>query len=299
MTHSVRHEKRMLPQEQMIESVRHLCDSDNAIVAAAMYGSFARGEGDEFSDIEFYLFVDDSAYDTFDLGTWIQRIAPVDDCFPNEFGTTVALFSSLIRGEFHASPASSMSQVRTWASNVWVQDVDSMVVLDRTGELRGHLSALVGSGPDRSDPNEVSLLFQRFLDWIVFGTSVLRRGEHARALELLWFIHRHLLWMVRILEGATANYPTPSKALETDISSEAYERYKTCAAVLSRESLEDAYSASWSWGKELMAALSQSSGVPQPETVMTRLDERFAEWFAERKTPNNLDEGDADKRFQF
>ena len=96
----------MLPQEQMIESVRRLCREDGAIVAAAMYGSFTRGEGDEFSDIEFHLFVDDSSYGGFDLEAWIRRIAPVDVCLVNEFGTTVALFSSLIRGEFHASPAS-------------------------------------------------------------------------------------------------------------------------------------------------------------------------------------------------
>ena len=283
----------MLQQEHMIQAVRELCKEDERIAAAAMYGSFTRGEGDEFSDIEFYLFVDDSSHDTFDLEAWIPKIAPVDECFQNEFGTTVALFSSLIRGEFHASPASSMSQVRTWSSNVWIQDVDSIVILDRTGELKEHLSALVGSGPERSDLNEVSLVLRRFLDWIVFGTSVLRRGEYARALELLWFVHRHLLWMVRILEGTTAHYPTPSKALEADISAKAYERYKTCTAVLSRESLEDAYTASWSWGKELMTALSQSCGIPQPKTVMTRLDERFTEWFAERETPNKPDAGDS------
>ena len=87
--------------------------------------------------------------------------------------------------------------------------------------------------------------------------------------------------MVRILEGTTAHYSTPSKALEADISAEAYERYKTCTAILSRESLEDAYSASWWWGKDLITALSLSCGMPRPETVMARLDERFSEWFAE------------------
>ena len=81
----------------MIETVRALCEADEAIVAAAIYGSFTRGEGGEFSDIEFYLFVDDSACDSFDLPAWIESIAPVDECFQNEFGTTVALFANLIR----------------------------------------------------------------------------------------------------------------------------------------------------------------------------------------------------------
>ena len=40
-----------------------------------------------------------------------------------------------------------------------------------------------------------------------------------------------------------------------------------------------------------MTALSQFSGVPQSEKVITRLDERFTEWFAGRGTTNELDAG--------
>ena len=42
-----------------------------------------------------------------------------------------------------------------------------------------------------------------FVDGIIFGTSVLARGELARALEILSWNHRNLLQMARILEGAT------------------------------------------------------------------------------------------------
>ena len=78
-----------------------------------------------------------------------------------------------------------MSQVQNWAENVWVDDADSMIILDRTGDLREHLTVLVGYGPDRSQPEYISLLFRRFLDWMIFGTNVLRRGEYASALEIL------------------------------------------------------------------------------------------------------------------
>jgi predicted nucleotidyltransferase len=53
----------MLQQEVMIEKVRQLCDQDERVVATLMYGSFALGEGDRFSDIEFYLFFADEALD--------------------------------------------------------------------------------------------------------------------------------------------------------------------------------------------------------------------------------------------
>ncbi len=270
----------MLPQVQMIHTVRKLCEQDESLLGAVMYGSFTRGEGDEFSDIEFYLFFDDSRYDSVDLNEWISRIARVEVCFQNEFGTTVAIFDNLVRGEFHASPASAMSQIQHWASNVWVRDPQSMIILDRTGKLHEHVSSLVGPRPGRTDAKEISLLWHRFLDWMVFGTSVLRRGELARALELLWFVDRHLLWMVRILEGRTEHYPTPSKGLETDISPPAYDRYKRCTAVLDLQSLRDAYSACWVWGKELIQNIAQSQEVELPRGLAAKLDKRFSDWLA-------------------
>ncbi len=45
----------MLIQEVMIERVRELCHADRRVTGAFMYGSFTLGEGDEFSDIEFYV----------------------------------------------------------------------------------------------------------------------------------------------------------------------------------------------------------------------------------------------------
>jgi hypothetical protein len=41
----------MLQQEVMIEKLRALCDRDERVVAALMYGSFALTQGDRFSDI--------------------------------------------------------------------------------------------------------------------------------------------------------------------------------------------------------------------------------------------------------
>src|SRR3954447_5748983 len=39
-------------QEAMIARLRDLCLQDERVVAALLYGSFTRGEGDAFSDIE-------------------------------------------------------------------------------------------------------------------------------------------------------------------------------------------------------------------------------------------------------
>lgn len=52
----------MLQQEAMIERTRRVCREDERLVAAMMYGSFAQGERDEFSDIEFILFFEGTRF---------------------------------------------------------------------------------------------------------------------------------------------------------------------------------------------------------------------------------------------
>ena len=46
----------MLFQEELIARVREACSADDGLDAALMYGSFAAGEADQHSDIEFWLF---------------------------------------------------------------------------------------------------------------------------------------------------------------------------------------------------------------------------------------------------
>ena len=49
----------MLRQQDLITRVRELCAADPRLDAALMYGSIAQGVGDEYSDIEFWLFFTD------------------------------------------------------------------------------------------------------------------------------------------------------------------------------------------------------------------------------------------------
>ena len=61
----------MLPQENMIEKVRQISERDESVVSALMYGSFALGQGDRFSDIEFYLFFEDEATEGLEEQAWV------------------------------------------------------------------------------------------------------------------------------------------------------------------------------------------------------------------------------------
>src|SRR5918993_3290551 len=68
----------MLQQEAMIERTRRVRREDERLAAAMMYGSFAQGEGDGFSDIEFILFFRDEELEGLDQEEWVSRISPVE-----------------------------------------------------------------------------------------------------------------------------------------------------------------------------------------------------------------------------
>src|SRR3712207_2391508 len=124
----------MLQQEVMIEKVRELCQQDERVVAALMYGSFALGQGDYFSDIEFYLFFDDEAWDGLEEGAWVGQIAPLELYYVNEFGNGTAIFENLVRGEFHFEPSSNVGLVDAWET-AWFPSLESLVLVDKNGEL--------------------------------------------------------------------------------------------------------------------------------------------------------------------
>jgi lincosamide nucleotidyltransferase len=80
-------EQTELAQEQMIARMRSLCEQDSRIVAAVLYGSFALGEGDAFSDIEAVFFLPDGQLAALDQCAWLRQIEPVHVYFADDFGT--------------------------------------------------------------------------------------------------------------------------------------------------------------------------------------------------------------------
>lgn len=266
-------EKQQLLQEVMIERVRELCHEEDRLVAAMMYGSFAQGEGDEFSDIEFILLFDDDALKSVDQEGWVSRIAPVELYFVNEFGVGTAIFDGLIRGEFHFDKASDIPKIdESWKDTDWFPSLEATLVLDRTGELSRRLQSIVGPTLDRDTPEQIQFLCNCFVNWFLFVSDPL-----ARALDLLGIVRDQLLRMVRVSERSTEHWFNPSKFLEKDISKIAYNRYTTCTAVLSEASLRNVYDSAWSWGKELMPVLAEKHEVALPEAILERLDQRLTD----------------------
>lgn len=245
-----------LVQHAWIERVRLLAQADQRLVAALTYGSLTKGEGDEFSDIEFWLFVRDDVFGSLDRVQWVSAVASPLAVFDDlGHALTLAIFEGYRRGEFHFAPASEMNSVRSWAENGPFPSPEAMLLVDRTGELHGHLQHLHDHPPRHGGRQEVQGVINSLINWSVQGAHVLRRGEYARALNTLGVLHVHLLQLARLVEGTTLHWPTPSKGAEADLSSEAYRRFIACTASGQPQALERAYTHAWDWGKELAGTL--------------------------------------------
>lgn len=277
-------------QQEMIERFRRACHEDERIVGALMFGSFTVGEGDAFSDIEFAVFLRDEAFEGFEQRSWLGAVSPLAAYFVDDFGHHTALFENGVRGELHFLRASDLPVIDGWRGYGWFPSLEAAVLLDRSGELSRHASALVGGPPARGGASLVEGLALNLVNQMLLGANLLHRGELARAWALLGKAHENLLKLVRLHEGATDHWPTPSRALEKDLSGAAYQRYVTCTAGAQPSALWAAYRESWAWSRELFEAVAGPLGVEPPATVIAHV-ERLLDEAVQAKTAGSQSNG--------
>lgn len=232
----------MLLQEKLINVIKENCENDSRISACMMYGSFTKGEGDQYSDVEFYIFLKNTEIGQFKSSDWIRDIAPYDLLFFNEFGTEVVVFSNLIRGEFHFQPESEIEVIKTFKETGVFPDTESMFIYDITGKLKACLDYLKGEGPERMTNDNVNFAFNNFVNAWLMGINVLKRGEIARSLECLTYVQKYVLQLIRIREKNVERWLNATKNLEVDLSEKAYDEYASITSKLDKEELYRAYS---------------------------------------------------------
>jgi len=89
-----------------------------------------------------------------------------------------------------------------------------------------------------------------------------------------------LLKLVRLHEGKTDHWPTPSRALERDLPDAAYRRYVTCTAGAQPSDLCVAYRESWRWSRELFEAVAGPLNIVLLAAVIARVEKLLDEALA-------------------
>jgi len=256
--------------EELIARVRAICAADERLDAALMYGSFAAGVADAYSDIEFWLFFESAHHSTVDPLRWCEQIAPINHLVRNEFGTDVVFFPGLLRGEFHFATVDDIASVGAWPGRGAA--VDRMIVLDRRGLLRPVLESLPESAPVPSDGAEIETVCGRFANWVVLAHHVERRGELLRAGDALGQVNRHLLWMARLAGSATEHWLTPSRAAEAELGAADLASLRRATAGADPDELRAAIRSAWRLGRGYWIELAQRHHRQVPVGLLDEID---------------------------
>ncbi|MFP4457793.1 MAG: hypothetical protein ACLFPS_09065 [Clostridia bacterium] len=265
----------MLKQKEMISKVKKLCREDNNLVNAMMYGSFAKGGGDQYSDIEFAFFFKDNYLEGLDKKLWLENINDIDLCFTNMFGIETVIFNNLVRGEFHFYKASEVSLVESWVDTDWFKDINDSLIVDKNGELVKYLSKLIGNAPRKEITEKLQSIIDSYFNWLLFGINLIARGEYARSLDILWWVQRDLLKLKRIEINSLDNFGTPSKELKLDLSREDYIKYIGCTANLDGSQLVNAYKNCYKWSKQILLALKQDNSIFIHQDLLLKIGKKL------------------------
>jgi len=261
----------MLFQEELIGRVREVCAADQELDAALMYGSFAAGEADEHSDIEFWLFFTRARRAGVDPHAWCSRIAPLSYGLLNEFGSYVAFFPGLVRGEFHFATVDGIGEVAKWPARG--AEVERMLLVDRRGALRPVLEGLpLRYVPPAEQPGIIAEYCDPFANWLVLAYHLTARGEELRAWDALGHAQRHLLWMARLAEGSTAHWLTPSRGAERELSAATVAGLRSATAEASAPGLLGALRGALELGRRLWPVIAARHGRSAPAALFDELD---------------------------
>src|SRR5699024_6983197 len=158
-------------------------------------GSFTKNEGDKYSDIEFYIFLKNK--ENFSAEKWVNQIHPVALYFTNEYGSEVAIFENMIRGEFHFLTTDEIKIIKSWEGIVAFSDFDQMNLIDKDGLLSDTLNQIKVKSPDRTKDENILWLSQSLLNVLLTTNNLIKRGEFSHAHQSLATVQKYLLWLIR------------------------------------------------------------------------------------------------------
>lgn len=261
----------MLPQQALLDRIVRHAEASPEVVGLLAFGSFATGTADALSDLDLGLYVEEDAFESFDLRRWLEPVAPVAAIFVTEYCSTV-LFRDLVRAEIHLGPPAAADVWPPLAGTIAFPSLERMVLLDRTGTFADRVRPLIGRLPPRTR-DDGDHEFLGLANWLIAADGCWRRGELARALTFLSTAQLHLLRLARLDAGTIDEWVTPARRLERDLPAATVARYATTTAPLDGVAIGAAIEASWRWGRELAR---RAAGRPLDEATLADLDRRLS-----------------------
>lgn len=255
-----------MTQLQMIDKTKSIAQNDKNISAVFMYGSFTKNEGDKYSDIEFYIFLKDK--ENFSAENWVSQIHPLALYFTNEYGSEVAIFENMIRGEFHFLTNDQMEVIKSWDGLVEFSDFDKMILVDKEDLLTNTLKEIKTKVPDRTTNENILWLSQSLLNVLLTTSNLIKRQEFAHAHKSLSNVQKYLLWLIRITADKTQHWESPTKSLEKDIDPTWYSAYEAVTSDLQPENILSAFKNSLKLAEELFEQLSIE---PKMKEILSRI----------------------------
>lgn len=256
-------------QLQLIEKTRQLAEKDKNVSAVFMYGSFTKDEGDRYSDIEFYFFL--KSKENFSAENWVGKIHSLALYFTNEYGSEVAIFENLIRGEFHFLETREIGIINTWDGFVTFSEFEKMILVDKDGLLLETLSRIKQKNPERITLENVTWLSQSLINVLLTTSNLLKREEYAHAYQSLNAVQKYLLWLIRVESSSTKHWESPTKNLEKDIDGFWYSEYQKTTSSLNRTELKRAFQKSIELSEELFTKLNIE---PKINELLTKIKEQ-------------------------
>jgi lincosamide nucleotidyltransferase len=247
-------------QDRLDAAIKDALRADDRVVAALAYGSRVKGDDDAHSDVEYWIVAQ---------GDWtveglVQDIEPPLSLCLNEYGSDVAIWPGLVRGEFHAIRPDELHLIAGWPQRG--APVARMVIKD---DPAGRLAETLASLPEQMPlPASAASVCERFANWLVMGWHLLQRGERERGRLVLGLAREALLAMARLRYGATQHWLSQETRFEIELPAHFVVRL--------RQVTDHDLAGLWSVGRQLWLELGDLEGFVLSSGLVAEIDEAVA-----------------------
>ena len=262
-------------QQRILEAAQ----ADPRIVGCIDYGSTSEGRGDEWSDLDIALFIQDSELESFEKNwkQWAAQFGTLLLAYTGGIGHPWAVYDAApipLRVDFVFFPASNLDKILEWPCSP--VSVDAMVLYDNTGgRIRSRVSRLVGQS---LAPEYLAKAFEQvggdFWYYLLRTHTKLLRGEHWTARhDFNFIITGNLLALLRIECNAVSRWrgSSASSGIEKVLSAGRLEQLNQRIPGSTETDLRSALLRAASLGCEVSENIAQKHGLDWPASLAKKV----------------------------